>query len=209
MKPYSFKKILNKGRFKKYYFSLDKNLQSLIKDNVNSYAYKYKDLCYKKNEEYLVNVYFVLGAYDTLVSSGIPSYKAIDILTNAMHDYLKRYVNFYSKLFKNDFIYKILKKAILKKMMGFNRVGWKISSSKKNKDDIYFEVHKCLVHDILKRENKLELGKMFCNADLILYMHLQRTEFKRSKTLIKGGDMCDMHFVRYKKGEVINRYPSI
>lgn len=76
MKPYSFKKILNKGRFKKYYFSLDKNLQSLIKDNVNSYAYKYKDLCYKKNEEYLVNVYFVLGAYDTLVSSGIPSYKA-------------------------------------------------------------------------------------------------------------------------------------
>lgn len=50
MKPYSFKKILNKGRFKKYYYSLDKNLQLSIRDNVNKYGIKYKDLSFKKNE---------------------------------------------------------------------------------------------------------------------------------------------------------------
>ena len=49
---------------------------------------------------------------------------------------------------------------------------------------------------------------MFCNADLILYMHLGKTEFKRTRTLIKGGSMCDMHFIRHEEND-FERYESV
>ncbi len=208
-KTYSFKTILNKGRFKNYYSSLSNALKEEIKLNCKKYSEKYQEYCSKRNREFLVNVFFVLASYDALVNNGHSKEEAVNTLSKAMHDYLRGYASMYSKLFGNSFIYKILQKAIIKKMLSFNNNGWKIVKGSKGKKDIYFEVHKCLVYEILKKEKKLELGKMFCDADLILYMNLRRTEFIRKGTIIKNSPICDMHFKRYPKKATIDRYKSV
>ena len=209
MKPYSFKTILNKGRFKNYYLSKSLPIQKEIKLNSIKYANKYKEYSSKRNCEFLVNVFFALSAFDVLLNHGLNKEEAYKEISEAMYEYLQKYVKFYSKIFGSSLFYPILKKAIIKKMLAFNKTGWLIKKERKEKEDIYFEVHKCLVNEILKQENKLEIGKMFCNADLILYMNLERTEFIRSETIIKGGRICDMHFKRYKKGVNITRHKSI
>lgn len=66
MKPYNFRTIINKGRFKIYYKNLSSNEQLGIKDNVVSYANKYSKYLDSKNLDFLVNLIFVLGAYDGL-----------------------------------------------------------------------------------------------------------------------------------------------
>ena len=208
MKPYKFKTIINKGRFKDYFYSLPKEEQIEIEKRVNEYAIKYEKYSDSKNLEFLVNLLFVLGAYDVLKNKRISEEKTIDELSKAMYEFLKKKVNGFNKAFKSNFIFAILKKAIPMKMLGFNGHGWEIGIKEKGDDNIYIEVKKCLVHEILKEENKMELGKMFCNADLILYMNLGKTEFKRTETLIKGGTMCDMHFIRHKEKE-FDRYKSV
>lgn len=207
MKPYNFKIIINKGRFKSYYYNLSSIEQLKIKDNVVSYANKYSKYSDSKNLEFLVNLIFVLGAYDGLESLRDSKETIINELSNAMHEFLKKKVGSMNKIFKSNFIYSLLKIFIPKKMNGFNNHGWQIEGYSKD-DNICVNVKKCLVHEILKQEDKLELGPMFCNADLVLYMNLPKTEFKRKQTLIKGGEVCDMNYIRHKDKE-FERFNSV
>lgn len=40
-------------------------------------------------------------------------------------------------------------------MLGFNGQGWEIVTKEKGENNIYIEVKKCLVQEILKEEDKL------------------------------------------------------
>lgn len=207
MKQYTFKTIINKGRFKSYYYSLTKEEQIKIKDNVINYAEKYNKYSDSKNLEFLVNLIFVLGAYDALKEFRDNKDIIVKELSSAMHDFLRKKVSSMNKAFNNKFIYSLLKLFIPKKMNGFNNHGWQIEG-KSEDNNIYVTVKKCLVHEILKEEGKLELGQMFCNADLVLYMNLPKTEFKRKETLIKGGEVCDMNFIRHNE-KSFDRFNSV
>ena len=209
MKTYSVKTIIKKGRFESYFLSLSNEEQKAIKERLPIYTQKYAQYCDKKNREFLINVFFVLASLDIFKSEGKNEDASVNELTNAMHNYLRKNLPLFKKAFVSPFIYSLLRIFIPKKMLGFNSHGWETIKSKKGKKDIYFEVHKCLVHEILKQENKVYIGAMFCNSDLVQYMELPCTEFKRTMTLIKGGKYCDMHFIRHKKNEKFNRYPSI
>ena len=43
----------------------------------------------------------------------------------------------------------------------------------------------------------MKLGAMFCHSDIINFGELPFTDFKRTKTLCRGGDCCDFDFVRH------------
>ena len=150
MKPYKFKTILNKGRFKSYFYSLTKEEQKNIEKKVNEYVIKYVKYSDHKNLEFLVNLLFVLGAFEELKYKRDNEKVLIDELSNAMYAYLNRKVETFNKAFKSDFVYRILRKAIAKKMLGFNGHGWEIAVPKSNDNTIYIEVKRCLVHEILK-----------------------------------------------------------
>ena len=90
---------------------------------VDEYAIKYAKYSDSKNLEFLVNLLFVLGAFDALKNKRKSADVLIDELSNAMFIFLKKKVETFNKAFKNNFIYKILKKAISKKMLGFNGHG--------------------------------------------------------------------------------------
>lgn len=51
---------------------------------------------------------------------------------------------------------------------------------------------------ILGKRGLLKLGAMCCHADIINYGSLPYTDFKRTKTLCQGGDVCDFLFIRHK-----------
>ena len=44
----------------------------------------------------------------------------------------------------------------------------------------------------------MKLGTMCCQADIINYGNLPYTDFIRTQTLCRGGELCNFRFVRHK-----------
>ena len=62
-------------------------------------------------------------------------------------------------------------------------------------------ITKCLWHDACVENGCPELCPLFCDVDDVNYGGLDKMGFSRTKTLGYGGDCCDFHFSRIKKGK--------
>lgn len=60
------------------------------------------------------------------------------------------------------------------------------------------------------KRNLMKLGTMCCQADVINYGNLPYTDFKRTKTLCYGDDLCNFEFIRHETdaGDGWERYKS-
>lgn len=74
-----------------------------------------------------------MGANDILKNRRADDKKIIYELSKAMYEFFKKKINGSDEAFKNNFIYALLKRAILKKMLGFNGRGWEIVTKEKLK----------------------------------------------------------------------------
>lgn len=194
----------------RYVTFLKKNpkIKEEIFDEVGLMYTKYKDYYLKGNIEYLKNVFVAIPLYHFFVSNGKAKEEAVKELGDIMYDYLSKERKVFEFLFKSRLLYTFLRKAIPSKFEKLNDYGWIIRNEKQEKGEIFFTVKKCLVFEILEKENLPELGRIFCGADLYLYTHLPYTEFKRKGTIAKGSLECDMRFVRRKEKD-FDRYPSV
>lgn len=199
-------KLIQKSRYSTF-LSENKEIKDKISNEIEMLYEKYKDYYVGGNKEYLVNVFIAIPLYRLYISEGKDEKEVINELGQIMYDFLSKQKKAYEKLFKSSFLYSLMRKIIPSKFNKLNSLGWEIQKEKQSKGEIYFTVKKCLVHEILKKEDALAIGKIFCNTDLYLYMHLPYTEFKRKETLIKGGSCCDMRFIRHKEKD-FDRYPS-
>ena len=78
------------------------------------------------------------------------------------------------------------------------RFGWRYTWHQDDpKDEFRFECNECIYAKILGKRNLMKLGAMCCHADIINYGSLPYTDFIRTETLCRGGDVCDFRFVRH------------
>ena len=89
------------------------------------------------------------------------------------------------------FLFKNLFKAITDKSD-----NW-VCESRKEKDRLYLNIHKCLWNDICNEVGYPECCRFFCECDNYTYGGLKKMGFARTQTLGTGGELCD--FVMYKK----------
>lgn len=101
----------------------------------------------------------------------------------------------YVKLQKVPCFYGIFKKGMIYTVA--NKGLWQSKLAPKEKGSFGIDITKCLWHDSCKEYGCPEICKFFCECDDIIYAGLRKMEFKRTKTLGRGGDCCDFRF--YKK----------
>ena len=75
-----------------------------------------------------------------------------------------------------------------------------VSTQTHGRDFFDASITKCLWHDACVENGCPELCPMFCDVDDVNYGGLAKMGFSRTKTLGYGGDCCDFHFFRIKKG---------
>lgn len=105
---------------------------------------------------------------------------------------------------------------LMKKIVpfGFKKgsgIGWRYTWHKDDpKDKFHFETNECIYAKILGKRNLMKLGTMCCQADVINYGNLPYTDFKRTKTLCYGDDLCNFEFTRHETdaGDGWERYKS-
>ena len=74
------------------------------------------------------------------------------------------------------------------------------STQSHGRDFFDASITKCLWHDACVENGCPELCPMFCDVDDVNYGGLAKMGFARTKTLGYGGDCCDFHFFRIKRG---------
>ena len=72
-----------------------------------------------------------------------------------------------------------------------------VCESRKEKDKLYLDIHKCLWHDTCVEVGYPECCRFFCECDNYTYGGLKKVGFTRTQTLGTGGKLCD--FVMYRK----------
>ncbi len=77
--------------------------------------------------------------------------------------------------------------------------SWNSTFDRNDSCVIQFTVTKCLWYDTCKDLGCPEICELFCNGDDTRFGSMKKITFKRSKTLGKGGDCCDFHFINNQK----------
>ncbi|OBR90744.1 MULTISPECIES: L-2-amino-thiazoline-4-carboxylic acid hydrolase [Clostridium] len=77
--------------------------------------------------------------------------------------------------------------------------NWITEVIKNDSVSVEYNITKCLWYDACKENNCLELCKIFCDTDHVIYDSMKKIEFIRKGTLGTGHKCCDFCFLNKKK----------
>ena len=81
---------------------------------------------------------------------------------------------------------------------GLKGASWEVDFLESNKEHFFYDIHRCLWHEVCTELGCPELCKIFCRNDEINFVDVSpRLYFRRSSTLGSGGDCCDFRFYRH------------
>lgn len=172
----------------KIYELQQKRLEKLIQEIKNKSETQTK--CLKETILPRIAIYQVLSEnekYSKHALNLIEKYLC-DVVAVSQHETyvkLQKFPCFYG-IFKKGMIYNVTKKDL-----------WEADITPKEKGSFGVNIKKCLWYDACKENGCPEICKFFCECDDIIYVGLRKMEFKRTKTLARGGDCCDFRY--YKK----------
>ncbi len=67
-----------------------------------------------------------------------------------------------------------------------------------NKNELVFDIKKCLYKDLCDYYNCPKCSLLFCDGDWELFGSMKKLKFEREYTLGQGDLLCDFHFIRKK-----------
>jgi len=197
MKPYTPEALVRVSRYQNYFPTLPENVKHDIYARMNVLISEEKEYCDKGNYKHMAQILTSIALYETLQRHGKSEDEAYKITSEEMWKYLDP--SGMQKLAGKSFFLPLMKKIV---PFGFKKgsgTGWRYTWHKDDpKNEFHFECNECIYQKILGRRGLLKLGAMCCQADIINYGSLPYTDFIRTKTLCRGGDLCDFRFVRHE-----------
>ena len=153
----------------------------------------------KENEEYqsadnhghLSNLLTGLALYEMYLSEGKSKEEAMRLTAEPMWAYVEKGAGLYRKAVKIPGALKIIGVLMKKGSEKWDAPGWKYTYEITTAKKFGFICHQCIYHDIYKKYGCIELGQIFCHADVINYGHLPGYTFTREHTLCSDGQECD------------------
>ena len=196
MKPYTPEALVRVSRYQNYFPTLPENVKHDIYARMNVLISEEKEYCDKGNYKHMAQILTSIALYETLQRHGKSEEKAYKIVSEEMWKFLDP--SGMQKLAGKSFFLPLMKKIV---PFGFKKgsgTGWRYTWHRDDpKNEFHFECNECIYQKILKRRGLLKLGAMCCQADIINYGNLPYTDFIRTKTLCREGDLCDFRFVRH------------
>ena len=197
MKPYTPEALVRVSRYQNYFPTLPGNVKYDIYARMNILILEEKEYCDKGNYKHMAQILTSIAMYETLQRHGKSEEEAYKIVSEEMWKFLDP--SGMQKLARKSFFLPLMKKIV---PFGFKKgsgTGWRYTWHKDDpKNEFHFECNECIYQKILGRRGLLKLGAMCCQADIINYGSLPYTDFIRTKTLCRGGDLCDFRFVRHE-----------
>ena len=197
MKEYTPEKLIAISRYRKYFPTLPANIQRDVYARMTVLIEDEKQYCDQGNYKHMAQILTSIALYEMLQKHGKTEEEAYRIVSEEMWKFLDP--SGMQKLAKKGFFLPLMKKIV---PFGFKKgsgAGWRYTWHKDDpKDRFHFECNECIYEKILRPRELLKLGTMCCQADVINYGNLPYTDFKRTKTLCRGGDYCDFLFVRHE-----------
>ncbi len=210
-KKYVGKEMIEASRFIHYMEKASPAFVNEVAAKIDVYVKENPEYCDKGNYTHLCNIFGFMAFYRTLVEQGMEEKEAEQTVCKVMYEFMQKQKASFQKLSKKDWFWGLIKKIVpigFKKGSGY---GWAYTWHKKEdpKNIFRFECNSCIYQQIFKKYDCVRFGPDFCYNDIIVYGELARTDFIRTKTLCRGGDLCDFKFVRYKKNEPFKRSESV
>ena len=194
MKPYTPEALVRVSRYQNFFPTLPENVKHDIYARMNVLISEEKEYCDKGNYKHMAQILTSIALYETLQRHGKSEDEAYKITSEEMWNFLDP--SGMQKLAGKRFFLPLMKKIV---PFGFKKgsgTGWRYTWHKDDpKNEFHFECNECIYQKILGRRGLLKLGAMCCQADIINYGSLPYTDFIRTKTLCRGGDLCDFRFV--------------
>lgn len=196
MKKYTPEALIKISRYQSYFPNLPTNIKTEICARMNVLILEEKEYCDKGNYKHMAQILTSIAMYEVLQKQGKSEEEAFRIVSEEMWKFLDP--SGMQKLAKKSFFLPLMKKIVpfgFKKGSGY---GWRYTWHKDGpKNEFRFECKECIYQKILGKRGLLKLGAMCCQADVINYGNLPYTDFIRTQTLCRGGDLCDFRFVRH------------
>ena len=197
MKPYTPEALVRVSRYQNYFPTLPENVKHDIYARMIVLIFEEKEYCDKGNYKHMAQILTSIALYETLLNHGKSEDEAYKTVSEEMWKFLDP--SGMRKLAEKSFFLPLMKKIV---PFGFKKgsgAGWRYTWHKDDpKNEFHFECNECIYQKILGRRGLLKLGAMCCQADIINYGSLPYTDFIRTKTLCRGGDLCDFRFVRHE-----------
>ncbi|MBR0173257.1 MAG: L-2-amino-thiazoline-4-carboxylic acid hydrolase [Lachnospiraceae bacterium] len=139
-------------------------------------------------------IYPAIAAYDAMVMHGFPREETADFLNGYYEERAAELGEKIRFIFRVPGLYRFIPRFFAKmagtifgESAGFRQVWHKNSGT-----EMRFDMVVCPYQDICVRYGCPEIVKGFCHADDAAYGNMHpRVKWGRTKTLGKGGDMCD------------------
>ncbi len=198
------------SRYQNFFPTLDAGIQQDIYKRMNELLEEEREYCDNGNYDHMAQILTSIAMYEVLQKHGKSEEEAYRTVSEEMWKFLDP--SKMQKMAKLKFFLPLMKKVVPAGFSKKSGYGWRYTWHKDDpKDQFHFECNECIYAKILGKRNLLKLGAMCCHADIINYGELPYTDFKRTKTLCQGGDVCDFLFIRHKTdaGDVWERSQSI
>ena len=197
MKNYVPENLIAVSRYQKYFPTLNPAIQKDIYERISELVEEEKQYCDKGNYKHMAQILTSIAMYEVLQQYGKSEEEAYRIVSQEMWKFLDP--SGMQKLAKKSFFLPLMKKIVPFGFKHGSGIGWRYTWHKDDpKNEFHFECNECIYAKILGRRGLMKLGSMCCHADIINYGSLPYTDFIRTKTLCRGGDVCDFRFVRHE-----------
>lgn len=197
MKEYQPGKLVAVSRYQKFFPTLPIDVQRDVHARMAELIAEERQYCDQGNYKHMAQILTSIALYEVLQRHGSGEKEAYKTVSEEMWKFLDP--SGMQKLARKRFFLPLMKKIVpfgFKKGSGF---GWRYTWHRDDpKDRFHFECNECIYEKILRPRGLIKLGAMCCQADVINYGNLPYTDFKRTKTLCRGGDCCDFLFVRHE-----------
>jgi hypothetical protein len=191
-----FEKKLKKGMLAAAYKGLqDENLKHAVLAEYKA-LYATHECSDKMLEKHLLNAILpAIAFYGTLKRSGCAPGDAIDMIRVSVLAAAEPMAKLFRTMGRLPFFFPVLRvMAPLSVRASFGESGWAMEWHKNTHNEITFTAHSCFYDCVLRQYGAPELTRLFCECDDVIYGHIPKVAWGRTKTIGRGGDACDFRF---------------
>ena len=143
------------------------------------------------NHGHLSNLCIGLALYEMYLSEGKTKEEATRLTAEPMWAYVEKGAGLYRKAARIPGALKLIGTAMKKGGERWDAPGWEYTYEVTTSKEFRFTCHRCIYRDIYEKYGCVELGRIFCHADVINYGSLPGHTFTREHTLCMDGQECD------------------
>ncbi len=136
-----------------------------------------------------------VAVYSTLLSAGWLSDDAFRLIRRSVLTAAKPMATAFHTAGQLPFFFSLLRKMCPASVRSeFGEAGWQMEWKRNDSGAIEWDCHSCFYANVLNQYGVPELISIFCESDDVVYGNIPGVEWRRTKTIGGGADICDFRF---------------